>query len=49
MRTSSRCGVGLLVLFRTNADLRQNLLITAIVYAVAVVVGLLTSSFGIIF
>ena len=42
-------GVGLLVLFRTNADLRQNLLITAIVYAVAVVVGLLTSSFGIIF
>lgn len=42
-------GVGLLVLFRTNADLRQNLLITAIVYAVAVVVGLITASFGIIF
>ena len=42
-------GVGLLVLFRTNADLKQNLAITAIVYVVAVVVGLAASSFGIIF
>ena len=42
-------GVGLLVLFRTNADLKQNLAIIAIVYVVAVVVGLAASSFGIIF
>lgn len=42
-------GVGLLVLFRTNADLRQNLAITVIVYAVAVLVGLAVASFGIIF
>ena len=34
-------GVGLLVLWRTNADLRQNLAITAFVYAVGVVCGLM--------
>ena len=33
-------GVGLLVLWRTNADLRQNAAITAFVYAVGVVCGL---------
>lgn len=42
-------GVGLLVLFRTNADLRQNLAIAVIVYAVAVLAGLVIASFGIIF
>ena len=42
-------GVGLLVLFRTNADLGQNLAITAIVYVVSVLVGLAALSFGIIF
>lgn len=42
-------GVGLLVLFRTNADLKQNLAITGIVYVVSVLVGLFVASFGIIF
>lgn len=42
-------GVGLLVLFRTNANLKQNLGITAIVYAIAVLVGLAAASLGIIF
>lgn len=41
-------GVGLLVLFRTNADLRQNLLITAFIYAVGVVVGLIVGASGIL-
>ena len=41
-------GVGLLVLFRTNADLRQNLLVTAFVYAVGVLVGLIVGVAGII-
>ena len=42
-------GVGLLVLWRTNADLRQNAVITLFVYAVAVVVGLVSGSLGILF
>ena len=33
-------GMGLLVLFRTNADMRQNVIITAFIYTVAVVCGL---------
>ena len=41
-------GVGLLVLFRTNVDLRQNLLVTAFVYAVGVLVGLIVGVAGII-
>ena len=41
-------GVGLLVLFRTNRDMRQNLMITALVYGVGVVVGLVANAFGII-
>ncbi len=42
-------GVGLLVLFRTNDNLRQNVAITAFVYAVGVVVGLIVSASGILF
>ncbi|MGN0286898.1 MAG: putative manganese transporter [Atopobiaceae bacterium] len=34
-------GMGLLVLYRTNDDLRQNVLITVFIYAVGVVFGLL--------
>lgn len=42
-------GVGLLVLWRTNADMRKNLLLTAFVYAVGVAVGLLVGALGILF
>ena len=42
-------GVGLLVLWRTNADARQNALITAFVYVVAVGVGLLVGASGMLF
>ena len=42
-------GVGLLVLFRTNADQRQNVEIAAFIYVVGVLAGLLVSAFGIIF
>ena len=41
-------GVGLLVLWRTNAKHGQNLAITGFVYIVAVVVGLLVQVLGII-
>ena len=41
-------GVGFLVLFRTNASLRENMLVTAFVYAVGVLVGLAASAGGII-
>ena len=39
-------GVGLLVLWRTNADARQNAAITAFVYSIAVVAGLLAGASG---
>ena len=42
-------GVGLLVLWRTNANPKQNAAITAFVYAVGVVVGLLVGAAGIMF
>lgn len=42
-------GVGLLVLWRTNASARQNALITAFVYAVAVLSGLAVGASGILF
>lgn len=42
-------GVGLLVLWRTNADLRQNASITAFVYVVGVAVGLLVGATGMMF
>ena len=41
-------GVGLLVLWRTNADARQNALVTVFVYLVAVAAGLLASASGIL-
>ena len=41
-------GVGLLVLWRTNADARQNAAITAFVYAAAVAVGLVAGASGIL-
>ena len=42
-------GVGLLVLWRTNADLRQNAAVTGFVYAVGVAVGLLVGAAGMMF
>ena len=42
-------GMGPLVLFRTNRDMRQNLVITAFVYVVGVVLGLVVAGLGIIF
>ena len=42
-------GVGLLVLWRTNAGARQNAVITAFVYVVAVVAGLAVGALGILF
>lgn len=42
-------GMGLLVLFRTNRDMWQNLIITAFVYVVGVVLGLVVAGLGIIF
>lgn len=42
-------GMGLLVLWRTNADVRQNALVTVFVYAVAVLVGLVVGVSGILF
>lgn len=42
-------GVGLLVLFRTNNNVRQNIAIMAFVYVVGVVVGLIVSASGILF
>lgn len=41
-------GVGLLVLFRTNESLRENLEIAALVYVVGVVSGLIVGALGII-
>ena len=42
-------GVGLLVLFRTNNNVRQNIAIMAFVYVVGVVVGLIVAASGILF
>lgn len=42
-------GVGLLVLWRTNASVRQNATITAFVYVVAVATGLLVGASGMLF
>lgn len=42
-------GVGLLVLWRTNADLRQNAAVTFLVYVAAVLAGLMVGVLGILF
>lgn len=42
-------GVGLLVLWRTNASAGQNAVVTAFVYAVSVAVGLVAGMLGILF
>ena len=41
-------GVGLLVLWRTNADARQNAVVTVLVYAVSVLTGLAACALGIL-
>ena len=41
-------GMGLLVLFRTNADMRQNVIIAAFIYGVGVVCGLVVTMLGIV-
>ncbi len=41
-------GVGLLVLWRTNDNFKQNAAITGFVYAVGVVIGLLVNGLGIL-
>lgn len=41
-------GVGLLVLWRTNADARQNVYVTLLVYGVAVLAGLAVCALGIL-
>lgn len=43
------CGVGLLVLFRTNAKLKENLKITGALYAAGVLWGLLIEGIGVTF
>lgn len=40
-------GMGLLVLFRTNADMRQNVIFAAFIYVVSVTVGLLALALGV--
>lgn len=42
-------GVGLLVLYRTNTDVRQNVAITAFLYVVAVACGFVVSALGVSF
>lgn len=42
-------GVGLAVLFKMNPDLKKNLKITALLFAIAVISGLIVSIFGITF
>ncbi len=41
-------GVGLLILFRVNKNLKENLVITAIIYGSGVVIGILFDLFGIV-
>ena len=42
-------GMGLLVLFRTNADMRQNIIIAVFIYVVGVLCGMLTTACGVVF
>ena len=41
-------GMGLLVLFRTNADMRQNVIIAGFVYCVGVLCGVLATAVGLV-
>ena len=41
-------GTGLLVLYRENRDVRQNLAITAALYAIGVAVGLALDASGVV-
>ena len=45
----SGSGVGLLVLFRVNKNVKENLLVTAVVYAVGVLIGIGFDLLGIVF
>ena len=42
-------GVGLLVLFRTNKNLKENLKITGLLYAIGVISGILIELIGVTF
>ena len=42
-------GVGILVLFRTNQSLKENLKITGILYGTGVLWGLLVEGLGVVF
>ena len=45
----SGSGVGLLVLYRVNDDLKENVKITALLYGVGVLAGILIEMFGVVF
>jgi hypothetical protein len=42
-------GMGLLVLFRTNVDMRQNVIIASFIYVVGVLFGMLATALGVVF
>jgi hypothetical protein len=42
-------GMGLLVLYRTNADVRQNVIITVFIFVVGVLMGMLATAMGLTF
>lgn len=41
--------MGLLVLYRTNADVRQNVIITVFIFVVGVLMGMLATAMGLTF
>jgi hypothetical protein len=41
--------MGLLVLFRTNVDMRQNVIIASFIYVVGVLIGMLATALGVVF
>ena len=45
----SGSGVGLLVLFKVNDDIRENIWITLLLYAIGVVAGILIELTGLVF
>jgi hypothetical protein len=42
-------GVGLLVLFKVNEDIKENIKITALLFGIGVAVGLLIETAGLVF